>query len=1082
MAYEDDEPAALEPDDTGRNVASDPEPAVFMPKRRRWPFVLAAIGILLLVALGYGWFARERIVGDLIGSELGKLGLPATYEIESIGTDRQIIRNIVVGDPDNPDLTVKRAIVHTRIVWGTPEIGRIALDRPRLFGAARSGRVSFGSLDPLIYTGSKAPFRLPDLDLAIRDGRALIESPHGAIGMKIEGAGALRDGFSGLVAVAAPSLQFADCSLSGVSLYGTVAIDSERPRFKGPARIARASCAAVRAGRSALAVDATFDPALDGAEGTATLDAASLAMAETRIGSGTGDVRFTWRNDAVTARYGLDARRIGTPLANAASLTLDGVVRTSGGFNRIEVDSDVAATSLSPGAGTFAVLEDIARSGSGTLIEPVVRKIAQGLAVETRASALTGHGVFRQDGGRTSLVITSASLRSARGDTVLALSRVQVLRAGGATPRITGNFSTGGRGLPRIAGRMEQRPGTARALRIRMAEYVADDARIAIPQITLVQSAGGSLGFAGSVRLSGTVPGGRADNLVLPLDGNWSSRGGLALWRGCTRFAFDRLTLANLQIGRRALTACPARGSAILRAGAGGLRIAGGFDRLDLAGTLAGTPIRIASGAVGFAYPGVMTARRVDVALGPAPRASRFAVTQLDARLGKDISGSFAGADIFLNAVPLDILRTQGEWSYRNDVLSIDNAAFTLEDREAVDRFQPLVARGASLTLADNAIVADATLREPESDREVLRTHIRHDLATGRGDADLLVDGVLFDERLQPDTLTRLALGVVANARGVLRGKGRIAWDENAVTSTGTFTTDALDFAAAFGPVTGLSGSVEFADLLGLVTAPDQRLRVDTVNPGIEVTDGVVDFALNPGYRLAIAGVQWPFMGGTLTLEPVTMTIGSDETLRYVLVIRGLDAARFVQRLELANLNATGIFDGQMPLVFDKDGGRIDGGRLSSRPPGGNVSYVGELTYKDLSPIANFAFDALKSLDYEQMDIAMDGALEGELVTRVTFDGVSQGEGAASNFITRRISRLPLRFRVNIRAPFMQLVTSVRAMYDPAYIRDPRTLGLIDAQGNPIDPAAPGAQVSSDPAALPPRSDPIQPSESDETL
>ena len=83
-----------------------------------------------------------------------------------------------------------------------------------------------------------------------------------------------------------------------------------------------------------------------------------------------------------------------------------------------------------------------------------------------------------------------------------------------------------------------------------------------------------------------------------------------------------------------------------------------------------------------------------------------------------------------------------------------------------------------------------------------------------------------------------------------------------------------------------------------------------------------------------------------------------------MLVIEGLNAARFVERMDLANISATGTFDGAMPLVFDENGGRIEGGSLMSRPPGGNVSYVGALTYKDLSTMANFAFDALNSIDY----------------------------------------------------------------------------------------------------------------------
>jgi len=84
----------------------------------------------------------------------------------------------------------------------------------------------------------------------------------------------------------------------------------------------------------------------------------------------------------------------------------------------------------------------------------------------------------------------------------------------------------------------------------------------------------------------------------------------------------------------------------------------------------------------------------------------------------------------------------------------------------------------------------------------------------------------------------------------------------------------------------------------------------------------------------------------------------------------------------------------------------------------------------------------------------MDGPLAGELVTRVSMGGVKQGRKAKQNFITRQLANLPIRFDVNVRAPFYQLVTSFKSFYDPTYLRDPRLLGLIDEQGRAIAPAS----------------------------
>jgi hypothetical protein len=68
--------------------------------------------------------------------------------------------------------------------------------------------------------------------------------------------------------------------------------------------------------------------------------------------------------------------------------------------------------------------------------------------------------------------------------------------------------------------------------------------------------------------------------------------------------------------------------------------------------------------------------------------------------------------------------------------------------------------------------------------------------------------------------------------------------------------------------------------------------------------------------------------------------------------------------------------------------------------------------------MANLAFRTLRDVQYQEMRIGLDGDLAGEVVTRVSMKGLSQGKGASKNFLTRQMAKLPLQFNVNIRAPF----------------------------------------------------------------
>ncbi|MCB2061032.1 MAG: YdbH domain-containing protein [Novosphingobium sp.] len=1044
------------------------EPQTPPASRRRWRWPLAIVAGAIVLALLYGWFTREQIADRLISRQLEDLGLSAQYEIESIGPRAQVLRNVVIGDPKHPDLTIER--VEAGLV-----AGRVKLVRPRLYGSYRDGKLSFGSLDPLIFTESEEPFRLPDLDLVIADGRGLLESDYGPVGFKAEGQGPLRDGFSGIIAIAAPKLEADGCRAEKASFYATVSIESEKPHIAGPLRLGGLSCPeqSLRLGQAAMNVEATIDPHLDGADGRLGLNAARPQFGAARMESAAGNTKFTYRKGALTARYELTGSRIAAPQAALGSLGAQGIMRAADGFGRIEIEGDVTGERLRVGDGLDKAMAGAAKASDGTLAEPLIGQLRTALLREGRDSGLKGNFIVRRTGDATSMVVPRAVLRGGSGQALLSLSRFQISAGGEAPPRIAGNFATGGKDLPRIAGRMERRPSGGLAMRMQMPEYRAGSSRIALPELMIVQSDGGELGFAGEARLSGPLPGGQAEGLVLPLAGNWSSARGLSVWRKCVDVRFDRLALANLEIEKRKLSLCPPGGGAIVRSSAAGLKVAAGVPALDLDGRLGETPIRIVSGPLGFAYPGKLTARSLDVALGPADDPSRFRVADLEADVGGEVSGSFSDAEVYLSAVPLDLTQASGNWRFSNGVLAIEEGAVGVSDRQTDARFQPLVAQGASLQLADNVITAEAVLREPQSLREVVRTRIHHDLGTGRGNADLFVDRLLFDDTLQPDTISRLALGVIANAEGIVTGRGRIVWNETDVTSTGSFSTDSLDFAAAFGPVHGLSGTVVFTDLLGLVTAPEQQLRIASINPGIEVNDGLLSFELRPDYLLAVNGAHWPFLGGELELLPTTMTLGSTENYRYTLKIDALDAAKLIERLEMANISADGTFDGVLPLVFDEDGGHIVGGVLQSRPPGGNLSYVGKLTYEDLSAMANFAFDALKSLDYRQMRIDMEGSLEGEIITRVSFDGIKQGKQATQNFVTRQVAKLPIHFNVNLRAPFFQLVTSLRSMYEPEYLRDPRALGLIDESGRAIT-SPPSSSLADEPGIQPPASEDMQ--------
>ena len=1056
------------------SVEPDDPPA--RPRRRILRRILGVFLLLLFFALAVAWFWREEIADSFIKDELDKLGLEASYQIESIGPRRQVLTNVVVGDPAQPDLTIAR--VETSLVprWPLAGIGRLRLVEPRIYGQYVDGQLSFGALDPLIFpeeTGE--PFAFPDMNLLIEDGRGLIESEFGDVGLKLEGGGNLQDGFSARLAAVSEELSLDGCEAGEVTFVGSAFVDAERPGLSGPIRIGSLDCPGIAfsSRELALTLDAQLDRNLDGLEGVASLSAGATRFADSTVDGLAGDSQFSWRDDALTSGYDLQLSGLSSPQLLADSLGLDGSARSREGFVRIEVEADVSGSGIRRGPMIDAAFANAEDAAGTTLAAPLLERFRQGLSSETPGSELLASFTVRSSDDELSIVVPEANWRGGSGSTLLALSRFQYSVANGGRGRFSGNFSTGGRNLPRITGRMESSADARDTLlRLRMAEYGAGTSKLAIPELLVTQRNDGSMVMQGDIMASGPVLGGTVTNLALPVSGNFSNKGILELWRDCTVIAYEGLVVSSLTLERQEHSICPVEGDAIVHVGPDETRIAAAIPDMRLEGLLGETPIQISGQALSLDLPDGIVGEQLTVLLGSPGYENRFEIGELVLDPAMGLGGTFARTDTYLASVPIDVLGASGNWRYMFGQLALTNASLRIEDRVAVrelkddgevvelqPRFEPLIARDAWLTLSGNLIDAEASLREPRSDNLVATARIRHDLGLEEGSAVLSISQLEFGDDLQPDTLSYYALGLVANAYGKIDGSATIAWDSETLASKGEFSTEKLDFAAAFGPVDGVSGTIEFTDLFNMVTAKDQVLNIQSFNPGIQVDRGSLQYEIRPDYLMVIHGGSWPFIGGTLEIEPTSTYLDRAEPRRYTLKLTGIDAAMFVQQLEFGNIAASGRFNGRVPLVFDKDGGRIDKGQLTSLPPGGNLSYLGSLQYEDMGAIANFAFQALRSLDFTEMDVFLDGSLAGEIVTRVRFEGIRQGEGASRNIITRQLARLPIRFNVNITAPFQELINLPSQLSDPSLIRDPRELGLLDEDGNPIQRQSAPAEV-----------------------
>ena len=1017
-------------------------------RRRRWPrrlrLTLGLLLLLLLVALVIIWFMRFTLATGYIDRELARRGVQASYEVKRIGFGTQILENLVIGDPRRPDLTAREVRVQILIGLTGPRVGLITARGVRMRGRIVDGRLTLGQIDRLLPPPSGLPFRLPDQRVDLADVAIFLDTPNGPLALGLSGRGNLSDGFRGRLALASRRLLVGECAITRPRGDVAVTVDDLRPSISGPLAMDSLSCGDDLAIRSARAdVDALFAPAIDSWRGGARLVLAGLAAGPHRMAGVGGRITFAGDATRTIGQVALEARQTAVDMFRAATTRFAGEYSLSPRHGDLQLDGDVSARGLVLRDESIAEWAGALRSAEDTPLGPIGARLADALV---RA----GRG-----GGEATAAL---SLANSRGRGGIKLERLRYASRSGAQLSLTGGegvtyswpagglrldgaLALSGGGFPDARFALSQsRIGAPIEGRGRIAPIAAGGARLALGEIGFTAGADGRTTFRTTLQLDGPFSGGRVTGLSMPLAGRFG-RGAFAIGQGCVTASFRSLQVGDLRIGPSRLPLCPV-GPGLVWSQSGDVRAGADLRSPRLAGRLGGSPITLAADRLRATLEG-FDAAGVETRLGSGASITAFDFASIRGRFGGGgVSGQFAGLSGAIAAVPFDYDEGSGEWRYDGDRLTMAGR-LRVADRQDPPRFYPLVSEDFRLSLAGNRIDAGGWLSDPETGIRVTRATIEHDLGTGAGSALLDVPGISFTENFQPQALTPLTVGVVALVDGTLSGQGRINWDSQGTRSSGTFSTAGMNLAAPFGPVEGLTTTIEFTDLLGLTSAPGQVARIDLIRAGIDVHDGIVRFQLRPDYHVAIESGRWPFAGGELVLQPTLLDFGQESTKYLTFQVIGLDAARFIQQMEFANIAATGTFDGIIPMRFDQSGGRIVDGRLSARPEGGTLSYVGELSDRDLGPYGILAFNALKSLRYSKFDLSLNGALAGEFITVIDLDGIARDPagttlpsgGGITELIAgrvfRQIAAIPFEFNIRIQGQFRSLIATARSFSDP---------------------------------------------------
>lgn len=447
-------------------------------------------------------------------------------------------------------------------------------------------------------------------------------------------------------------------------------------------------------------------------------------------------------------------------------------------------------------------------------------------------------------------------------------------------------------------------------------------------------------------------------------------------------------------------------------------------------------------------------APRIDVATGKGP-------ARIAARLGATIfGGTLVPASVSAGAFTFD-----GSSAVSGVEGTVTGKGVVITDINADPVYTPVTAEFSG-TVGDNRLRITGPLNLRSKGTPLADAALDIDILKLDGTARVTSRPLAFRKGgLQPNMISDRLTGLFTDATGNVTSDARLTITGGRIAGIADVRIRDFGFQTTrLGRVSGINGTVNFADLMGLQTARDQELTVASVNPGIPLTDGRIVYDLREGGILHLDSVMFPFGGGKLAIAPFDWALeGGLKDQSVAVTADAINLAQLVEILKLPDTQATGTLSGTFPIIFSDNRVQIKGARLKADEPGGRLSYTGGAVDAAAGQDANasLAFDALRDLKFEVLEIGIDGDLAGDLRADLLLVGENINPLPMGNRLTLPAGQA-FEFAIGFDLPIGKLIENNLGFVDQQDLID-ATLELLNAEevagdAGPAGPAKPGSE------------------------
>ncbi|MEO1137122.1 MAG: YdbH domain-containing protein, partial [Pseudomonadota bacterium] len=397
------------------------------------------------------------------------------------------------------------------------------------------------------------------------------------------------------------------------------------------------------------------------------------------------------------------------------------------------------------------------------------------------------------------------------------------------------------------------------------------------------------------------------------------------------------------------------------------------------------------------------------------------------------VTGRIAGGAMVLNEA-LDFSRAAGRFA-----LALDETEMALSaqlDQLRVDQHReesellmiaPVLAAGNAALTGDNAVFSyelTTLVGRPLGAGEGV-----HDMRSASGETEFnLGQLTLAPEGLQPDQIFPALKGIIDAAAGGVDGVVRFGWSPEGVTSGADFAFREISFGGPTRAVTrtsGFNGALTLGSLFPVATDGLQTVTVGAVDlDALQLLDGEISFEMPGDDTLHLARGEFPWFGGSLGVYEATANLSGEAAIP--LKATNVDLTKIFEYVDIEGLSGEGILSGELPLVFEGGKARIENGVMRSQGPGA-VRYRGAASQQAAAAgdDAQIAFDILRDLRYNALEVSVNGALDGRLEFQMKFEGT--GDVTVRN---QNVANVPVIYRISLDAALLELLRQANLSRD----------------------------------------------------